>query len=70
MQAIFLDTETTGLDPFSHRLLEIAFKIVDIPSGDEKIAYQSIVKQPLQVWEHRNFQRGNQWLQLGKSSAR
>ena len=54
MQAIFLDTETTGLDPFSHRLLEIAFKIVDIPSGDEKIAYQSIVKQPLQVWEQRD----------------
>ena len=33
MQAIFLDTETTGLDPFRHKLLEIAFKVVDIPPG-------------------------------------
>lgn len=54
MQAIFLDTETTGLDPFSHRLLEIAFKIVDIPSGCEKLTYQSIVKQPMTVWERRD----------------
>jgi oligoribonuclease len=54
MQAIFLDTETTGLDPFSHRLLEIAFKIVDIPSGYEKLTYQAIIKQPIEVWEQRD----------------
>lgn len=54
MQAIFLDTETTGLDPLSHRLLEVAFKIVDIPSGIEKLTYQAIVKQPLEVWERRD----------------
>lgn len=54
MQAIFLDTETTGLDPFHHKLLEIAFKVVDIPSGEEKLTYQAIVKQPLEFWEQRN----------------
>src|SRR5262245_2773238 len=54
MQAIFLDTETTGLDPFHHKLLEIAFKVVDIPSGEEKLAYQSIVKQPIEIWEQRD----------------
>jgi|GEM_PF-280296 len=54
MQAIFLDTETTGLDPFSHRLLEIAFKIVDVSSGQEKLTYQSVVKQPLEVWKQRD----------------
>lgn len=75
MQAIFLDTETTGLDPLSHRLLEIAFKIVDIPSGYEKLTYQAIVKQPFDVWERRDPTsvkvNGFTWekVQLGKEEA-
>jgi oligoribonuclease len=55
MLAIFLDIEATGLDSFHHRVLEIAFKIVDIHSGEEKLTYQSIVKQPLEVWEKRDL---------------
>lgn len=76
MQAIFMDTETSGLDPFSHRLLEIAFKVVDLPSGDEKFAYQTIVKQPLEIWEQRDPVsvqiNGFNWdkVQLGKEEAR
>ena len=72
MQAIFLDAETTGLDPFFHKLVEIAFKIVDIPSGYEKLTYQTIVKQPLEIWEQRDLAsveiNGFTWdkLQLGK----
>lgn len=54
MQAIFLDIETTGLDPFRHRVLEIAFKIIDPQSGEEKLTYQSIVKQPLDIWERKD----------------
>lgn len=75
MQAIFLDTETTGLDPFSHRLLEIAFKVVDVPSGYEKLTYQTIVKQPVDVWEKRDPAsieiNGFTWdkVQLGKEEA-
>lgn len=75
MQAIFLDTETTGLDPLCHRLLEIAFKVVDIPSGFEKLTYQTIVKQPLEVWERRDPTsvqvNGFNWekVQLGKEEA-
>lgn len=75
MQAIFLDTETTGLDPLSHRLLEIAFKIIDIPSGYEKLTYQAIVKQPLEIWEQRDPAsvevNGFTWekVQLGKEEA-
>jgi DNA polymerase-3 subunit epsilon/oligoribonuclease len=75
MQAIFLDTETTGLDPFSHKLLEIAFKVVDIPSGYEKLTYQTIVKQPLEVWEKRDLSsievNGFTWdkVQMGKEEA-
>ncbi|WP_068468368.1 exonuclease domain-containing protein [Candidatus Protochlamydia phocaeensis] len=54
MLAIFLDIEATGLDSFHHRVLEIAFKVVDVHSGEEKLTYQSIVKQPLEVWERRD----------------
>ena len=54
MLAIFLDVETSGLDPFHHRVLEIAFKIVDVRTGEEKCSYQSIVRQPLEVWEKRD----------------
>ena len=63
MQAIFLDTETTGLDPFIHRLLEIAFKVVDISTGYEKLTYQAIVKQSLEVWDQRDPISGSRrWL--------
>lgn len=54
MLAIFLDIETTGLDSFHHKVLEIAFKVIDMSSGKELFAYQSIVKQPLEVWERRD----------------
>ena len=75
MQAIFLDTETTGLDPFRHKLLEIAFKVVDIPSGYEKLTYQTIVKQPMEFWEQRDPSsvevNGFTWdkVQLGKEES-
>ncbi len=55
MQAIFLDIETTGLDVLSHRILEIAFKIVDVVSGAEKLTYQTMIKQPQEVWERRDL---------------
>ncbi|MBA3723141.1 MAG: 3'-5' exonuclease [Parachlamydiaceae bacterium] len=55
MLAIFLDVETSGLDLYQHRVLEIAFKIVDISSAEELYAYNSIVKQPLEVWEKRDL---------------
>lgn len=55
MQAIFLDTETTGLNPFFHRLLEIAFKVVDISTGYEKLTYQAVVRQPFEIWEQRDL---------------
>lgn len=54
MLAIFLDLETTGLDPTKHSVIEIAFKVIDISSGLEKFTYQSIVRQPYAVWEGRD----------------
>lgn len=50
MRAVFLDLETTGLDPKSHCVIDIAFKIVDISSGQTLAQYQSIVKQNEKAW--------------------
>lgn len=54
MIAIFLDLETTGLDPYTHRTLEVAFKFVDLSSGKVLMEYSSRVKQPPEVWEKRD----------------
>ena len=50
MLLIFLDTETTGLDPEKHRTLEIAFKAIEMISGKTLISYESIVSQPAEIW--------------------
>ncbi len=55
MLAIFLDIETTGLDFFRHRSIDLAFKIIDISTGKEKYTYHSIVKQSREVWEARDL---------------
>lgn len=54
MRAIFLDSETTGLDPSKHKIIEIAFKIVDIKNGSLLKSYQTIIKQPWDEWEKRD----------------
>jgi len=48
---VFLDTETNGLNAFKHRVLEIAFKIVDLKTGELKESYQTIVQQPESIWK-------------------
>jgi len=55
MKGIFLDTETNGLNPLKHRILEIAYKIIDLYSGSELYSYCSIIKQSDQVWEKSNL---------------
>lgn len=54
MLGIFLDQETTGLDSLKHRVLEIAFVIVDLTTGREIQAFQSVVRHTRQVWEERD----------------
>lgn len=51
MRAIFLDIETTGLDAQKHRVIDIAFKIIDVSTGELKATYQTIVKQTLEEWQ-------------------
>jgi oligoribonuclease len=55
MLGIFLDTETNGLNPNIHRVIEIAYKIIDLYSGEEKVAYDSLIFQPESIWEKSNL---------------
>ncbi len=51
MLGIFLDTETNGLDARMHKILEIAFKIVDLSNGEVKRRYVSLISHPFETWE-------------------
>lgn len=45
MLGIFLDLETTGLDCFLHRPLEIALKILNLHTGQTLCEYQNVLFQ-------------------------
>lgn len=51
MLGIFLDTETNGLNPHKHKILEIAYKILDVKTGDLKHSFESIIAQPQEEWK-------------------
>lgn len=51
MRAIFLDTETGGLNPSKHPLLEIAFIIKDLNSKDILSTYSALIKPSLTQWQ-------------------
>ncbi len=51
MLGIFLDTETNGLNPLKHHILEIAFKIVDVYSGEVKAEFQSVIAVTPEEWQ-------------------
>lgn len=50
MLGIFLDTETNGLNAFKHRILEIAFKIIDVKNGHLVDQYDTVVFQTKEAW--------------------
>ncbi len=51
MLGIFLDTEANGLNPRIHKIIEIAYQIVDLESGQVKDAYQTVIAQSAESWE-------------------
>ncbi|MBI5272510.1 MAG: 3'-5' exonuclease [Chlamydiia bacterium] len=51
MLGVFLDTETNGLNAQVHKILEIAYKIVDLETGALKDSFQTVVYQPIELWE-------------------
>lgn len=54
MKAIFLDIETTGLDPSVHRPIDIAIKIIEVETGNALCAYQSTISHPQEVWNRHD----------------
>ncbi len=50
MLGVFLDTETNGLNASIHKLLEIAYVLIDLETGEEKARYQAVVHQSAAVW--------------------
>ncbi len=54
MLSIFLDLETTGLDPQIHVPIEIALKIIDMGSGEQKGEYEAIIQLTQEEWDRRD----------------
>lgn len=51
MIGIFLDIETNGLDPFTHRSLEIAIKLINLENSQTLANYEAIIYQPPYIWD-------------------
>ena len=54
MLAIFLDTESTGLDFRRHNILEIAFKIIDVSTGELRASYNSCISLSSEAWQNKD----------------
>lgn len=67
---VFLDTETNGLNSKIHRILELAFKIVDLTDGRLLDEFQTIISQPIEAWEKSDQDslrvNGFQWAEVSQ----
>lgn len=54
MKGIFLDTETTGLNPLRHCPIDIAFKVLDLSTGKMVGSYSSIIKLKKEMWDKKD----------------
>lgn len=73
MIGVFLDTETNGLNSQIHKIVEIAFKIVDLTNGGLKEEYQTLIAQPIEAWEKSDQEslriNGFTWDEVCKGKA-
>lgn len=51
MLGIFLDTEANGLDSNKHKIIEIAFKIVDLSTGKTCDQFEKIISMSEDDWK-------------------
>lgn len=51
MLGIFLDSETNGLNILKHKMIEIAFKILDISTGAPVDSFHSVIAISSDDWE-------------------
>ena len=56
MLGIFLDTEANGLNAHKNKILEVAFKIVDVGSGQVLETYHSLIYQDKKEWDQSNLE--------------
>jgi DNA polymerase-3 subunit epsilon/oligoribonuclease len=52
---IFLDTETNGLNPFRHKIIEIAFQILDLETGSLIDQYEAVQFQTQEEWQNSDL---------------
>lgn len=50
MYLVFLDTETSGLNPEKHRAIEIAYRVADTSTGQFVLRYETLITQTAEVW--------------------
>lgn len=50
MLGIFLDSETNGLNSKKHRIIEIAYQIIDVYTGEAKDTFHSVVSVSPEEW--------------------
>ncbi len=51
MLGIFLDTEANGLNPKKHKIIEIAYEVIDVFSGELKDSFHSTVSMSSEDWQ-------------------
>lgn len=70
---VFLDTETNGLNSQIHKIVEIAFKIVDLKNGEVKAEYQTLIAHPAESWEKSDQEslriNGFTWAEVSKGKT-
>ncbi len=73
MIGVFLDTETNGLNPQVHKVLEVAFKIVDLLTGEEREPFQTLIAPPFEAWERSDQEslriNGFTWSELSGAAT-
>ena len=59
-----------GLTPQIHKIVEIAFKIVDLTDGSIKEEFQTLIAQPIEAWEKSDQEslriNGFTWEEISK----
>lgn len=55
MLGIFLDIETNGLNAFKHKVIEIAFKILNMETGKLIDSYEAISFQTQDEWQNSDL---------------
>lgn len=51
MLAIFLDSETNGLNVRKHHIIELAYKVVDVETGEVIESFETLLQIPFEEWK-------------------